>query len=392
MKTIFFALLLSIFSFTTFAQSPKLSGSWLMTQAKTGDRIEEPYFITDYNDDGTMTVMGIEAGSWNQTGNEITMHSTLDKDFNGKATILTLTKNKLVIQKEGAVLSYIKVFPEEIAKANSSSLLIGTWKIATDESTTKLLKFNAPDDFILVNASGGMTETTHGTWMYSAKDKTLILMGISLEIRGKLSIKTLNENNLVLVNKNETINAEKINDSSSAIERLTFNYEDFPEDEDNEAKLPWPDFYEMVMNLNNIEYLKFRWGNLMEEMNTFEYSSTVSIIEVDKENPMVMFTNLKVSQSDTSQFSQTYKDDLHNAYNPFFPQEEPWPYRVLNTETITVPAGTFECSVVEGFEGETKVKYWMINNKPGVYAKIITEDISPFDELEYRVIELEEIK
>ena len=65
---------------------------------------------------------------------------------------------------------------------------------------------------------------------------------------------------------------------------------------------------------------------------------------------------------------------------------------MVTTETITVPAGTFNCKVFEGLDGEAKVKYWMILDKPGVYAKIIREDVDPFDELEYSIIELEEIK
>ena len=39
---------------------------------------------------------------------------------------------------------------------------------------------------------------------------------------------------------------------------------------------------------------------------------------------------------------------------------------------IEIPLGSFECTIVEGFgRFDNKIKYWMINSKPGVFAKII---------------------
>jgi len=118
----------------------------------------------------------------------------------------------------------------------------------------------------------------------------------------------------------------------------------------------------------------------------------LSKIETDADKQSVRFTNLSFSQGDTSQFSENYKGGMMEQYNNFFPKDEPWPYRISGIETVTVPAGTFKCTVVEGFDSETKVKYWMINDLPGVYAKIIEEKTDPFGELEYKLFELEEIK
>jgi hypothetical protein len=35
---------------------------------------------------------------------------------------------------------------------------------------------------------------------------------------------------------------------------------------------------------------------------------------------------------------------------------------------------TYTCTVVEGMDGDTKIKYWMINDKPGIFAKIIKDN------------------
>ena len=66
----------------------------------------------------------------------------------------------------------------------------------------------------------------------------------------------------------------------------------------------------------------------------------------------------------------------------FFPQAEPEYFRYAGTEKVETPAGTFDCTVMEGVgDFDLKLKYWMINDKPGVYAKIIKskEDGSPMD-------------
>ena len=80
-----------------------------------------------------------------------------------------------------------------------------------------------------------------------------------------------------------------------------------------------------------------------------------------------------------------------HSNNAFFPRAEPWPYRIAGVEKVTVPAGIFDCTVIEAMDGDKKLKYWMINDMPGIYAKIIQEEIDPFDNLEYSVQELEKI-
>jgi len=148
----------------------------------------------------------------------------------------------------------------------------------------------------------------------------------------------------------------------------------------------------MVESLQHVNYLKFRSGLLLEEQQTFKSTSMLEKIETNLEEQSVISLNLIVSQDDTTQYAENNKGGMMESGNAFFSKNEPWPYKIEGVETITVPAGTFECKVIVGFEDETKLKYWMINDKPGVYAKFITEGVSVFDELEYRMVELEEIK
>ncbi|OQX80560.1 MAG: hypothetical protein B6D64_02975, partial [Bacteroidetes bacterium 4484_276] len=60
-KTILFILFVA-FAIIANAQKSKIAGSWLMIKAETEGEIQEPYFITDFKENGKMEVMGMDAG------------------------------------------------------------------------------------------------------------------------------------------------------------------------------------------------------------------------------------------------------------------------------------------------------------------------------------------
>lgn len=392
MKTIFLTFTLSIFSILASAQNSNLVGPWLLTKVEVGDDIHEPYYVTDFRSDGKMIVMDMEAGTWKVVGKTIEMKSDMDKDFDGISAIVKLTKKELIVTKNEAKLFYSKVNPSEIIEANSASGLIGLWKISNTDDATQLLKFESPNTYSYINATEGMTEKGIGTWIYNSKDQSLIIIGNTYSIRGKNKIINHTENELTFDNNGTITSATKEIFDGNVIERLTFTDSDIPEEPTGEFNLPWFDHFTMIEYLQHVSYLKFRNGSLIEELNTLKYLTTVSELEVNIEEQSVSFHNLSISESDTTQFSENYKGGMMESGNLFFPKKEPWPYKIVGLETITVPAGTFECTVVIALDYDKKYKYWMINDKPGVYAKTIMEGVSVFDELEYTVIELEEIQ
>lgn len=64
------------------AQKSDLVGSWLMTKAEVAGEIQTPYFVTEFNEDGKMLVMGMDIGTWeyNKNTNSIAMKSEFDKE------------------------------------------------------------------------------------------------------------------------------------------------------------------------------------------------------------------------------------------------------------------------------------------------------------------------
>ena len=389
-KNILTALLILI-STLSFSQKEKIVGQWLLTKVEVNDKVHEPFYITDLKQNGQMEVMGMKAGTWefDKKANKIVMKSELDKDFNGDNAIISISNKELVVEKDGAKLFYTKVNQEEIEKENTISALVGEWKLQNELDKTQLLKIELPNSFMFVEISSEHTTTSTGTWMFNSKEKSVIFIGRTRIFDGKNKVNELSENNFVLANNGTEIIGEK-STSKNSIERLTFVYEDFPEESNDNS--PWTDFDVLLNKLSNVKYLKYRRGRLINGTQSFHYNTLMSKIEMKSGERRISFNNLSITKNDTLQYSESVKGYLYNEYNDFFPQEEPGPFRMVKTEDITVSAGTFSCQVFEGFEEDAKIKYWMIIDKPGVYAKIIREDVDPFDEVDYTIIELEEIK
>lgn len=385
------ATLLILFSTISYSQKEKIVGEWLLTKVEVNDEVHEPFFITDLKPDGKMEVMGMEAGIWelDEKADKIVMKSELDKDFNGDNIIVSISKKELVVIKGEAKLFYTKINQAEIEKENTISALVGDWKLQNEFDKTQLLQINLPDTFKLTEISSGGSTTTKGTWIYNSTAKSVIFIGMSRLMKGKSAIKEISENKLVLEKNGRKLIGKK-QPSNNKIERLNFTYDDFPEEQIETS--PWQDFDALLEGFKNVHHLKFKQGKLIVGTNSFIYNTLLTTVSTNSEKRSVKLTNFSITQNDTIQYSESYKGNLYNEYNNFFPEEEPGPYKIVKSETITVPAGTFNCKVIEGLNGEIKVKYWMILNKPGVYAKIISEELSVFDELEYSIIELEEIK
>ncbi len=393
MKKIIYLVFLLTISALGNAQTSKMIGSWLMTKAETTDGVKEPYFVTDFNSDGTFKVMGMVAGTWKYDAKKhaIELSSKLDKDFNGTGKVEKVSSKELVILKDGVKMFYRKVDMNKIESKNKK-FNTGTWKGTTEDGSIVILKFNLPDSLLIVVSDGGMTDRSKCSWMYEPKENHLIVMGFSHLLRGKVDVVKMDDEKLVLAGKNETITLGKESNKPNSIERLTFKEEDFPEETESEPVLPWSaDAGEVAYALKDIKMLQFRRGVLQNETNTLIYKEVISKLKVNEEEPRVVFSNFTIDNGDTSQYSQNVKGRLSGSFNRFFPLEEPWPYRVAGEQMVKVPAGSFNCTVIEGIDGEAKIKYWMIIDLPGVYAKTIRESVDPFGKTEYVVKELTKI-
>lgn len=386
------------------AQKSKLVGSWLITEVQVGTEVQNPYQITDYNEDGSFVVMGIEAGTWqyNKVSNSIVMQSELDKDFNGEAKIINLTNKELILSKDGVKMFYTKVNKAEIIENNKNSGLIGTWEFndVPYPDAKIVVTFTEPDAYTMIQKEEGMTGTFKGTWIFNSQDKSLIMIGLRREdtFNGENKVLNISEESLELENNGTVFKGIKKAERTEKIERLTFSEDDFYEENgaskynDDEQKLPWQDAHKMMIYLEQVHQLVYNFSTLLSDTNSFETKTLTANIRAIAEESILTIDNVfNGYDSYTLSDDEEMPSNDYESYNKLYPLED-FSFRVAGNEEITVPAGTFNCTVIEGVHGfDENMKVWMINDKPGIIAKVIRDN--PDEDFgHYFLFELQEIK
>ena len=382
-----------IFGFAS-AKMSDVTGQWLLTKALVKGKIVQPYQTVEFRKDGKLMAMGMEMATWKFDANkkQIVLKSKRNKNFNGAMKIVFLSAEQMVLKKGADTYTYSRVEPDKIKQNNEKSGLAGLWSLSGTEYPCAFLKLDLPQDFALVRVAFGETDRASGSWIFSPKDQTIIFVGFSELLRGKVKLADLKKNSFSLQLADRTLQAKKV--KPAPIERLTFKEDDFPEEpnEQSQARLPWKNFDDMVQFLSKVKAVRYSVGQLLPKLNVLAYPTKhLAKVQADVQKPSVRFTNLSVSEGNTSQYSEKVLNEMSSDEFHFFPLEDFWQYRVVGNEKLTVPAGTFDCTVVEAVDGDKKFKLWMINDKPGIYAKIIREETDPFGKVNYSAEELEQV-
>ncbi|WP_299524041.1 hypothetical protein [uncultured Lutibacter sp.] len=386
------------------AQKSKLAGSWLLTKTEVGTEIQNPYQNTNFNEDGTFVIMGIEVGTWeyNKSKNAVVMKSDFDKDFNGVAEILNLNDNELILSKDGVKMFYTKMDMAKVMASNKNSGLLGMWefKDLPYAGANTFFTFTEPDEYTIIQKEEGMTGTFKGTWIFDEQEKSLIIIGFSSEnvFRGKNNIAKVDEETIELNNNGTVFKGVKKAESNIKIERLTFSNEDFYKEDgdykyyDDEQKLPWNDSYKMMIDLANVKQLVYNYSTLLNGTSSFETKTLTANVVANVEEGILSIDNI-FKGYDSYNFPEDTAMPTNNydEYNKLFPLDEDI-FRVVGEEEITVTAGTFNCTVIEAAGSFDEVlKVWMINDKPGIIAKVIKDN--PDESFgHYYIFELQEIK
>ncbi|REE83733.1 hypothetical protein BX611_1028 [Lutibacter oceani] len=396
-------ILLFILVFTSFcySQKEKLVGNWLLTKVEVGTKIQNPYQIFDYNENGKFIVMGIEVGTWeySKKKHSIITKSEFDKDFNGEAKILNLSEKELVSIKDDEKAFYQKINKNQITEANATSGLLGTWKLVNkDSDIVQILSFNSPDEFVLIEKDEYTQSTSKGTWIFNKNGKTVILIGFSLEhLKGLNKVINSSGDEISLKNNNTSYSFKKEINQASKIEHLSFSEEDFYNENgdynyyDDEEKLPWKDFYKMMENLSVVNQLVYNYSVLIEDTEIFKNKTLTANVVVKEDEQTLSIDNIFNGYDSYNLPEDTaLPPNNYDEYNKLYPLEGDT-FRVVGEEEITTPAGTFNCTIIEALGSfDEKIKIWMITNKPGILAKIIKEKTGNFGH--YFKYELQEIK
>ena len=399
-KHILFVLAALLFANITWGKNVP-SGDWLLTKIEKENKVQEVYAPVTFQANGDFLAMGMKMGTWKFQKKTVQITSDRFKVANGDNKVLKLNKEEMVLENAGTKMYFLRMDKEKIFAENKASGLTGTWQLASDDDQTLLLLiFKAPDSLLYVEKKPGVTSRASGSWIYNKKDNSLvvIMMGHRTDFRGMNKI-TMGKDAFTLENKGNTIKATR-EKTTGKIEHLNFRESDFYDADgnfkydDDEEKLPWKDAYAMLDYLKTIHQLTYKYSVLVSDANVFKsemFKAGVMMADHDQKACIDYIFNGydKAHLPDDTALPPNCYDE--GSYNKLFPLKEA-DFRVTGKEQITTPAGTFQCTVIEALgDFDTLEKMWMINDKPGVYAKIIMEKKDP-DFGFYKVYELQEIK
>ncbi|WP_347840664.1 hypothetical protein [uncultured Draconibacterium sp.] len=394
---------LAFFVQNCFAQNSKLYGSWLLTRVDAGGQVQKPYQVSEFTSDGKMLMMGMEVASWkyNKSTNSIEMESDFDKDFNGIAKIVKLDKDELIFDKDDVKVFYQKLNETKITSNNKNSGLFGTWEfkdVPYSEATT-LITFTEPDQFKIIHKEEGYSSNSDGTFIFNKQNSSLIMAGLRCEdtFHGENRVVKISGEKLALEHNETTFKGIKKVQKDTKIEHLTFAEDDFYTEGgdykyyDDEEKLPWRNWSEMKSGLLNVKQLVYNYSTLVEGSESFETKTLTADVRATPDEEGFAIDNIFVGY-DRYNLPDDVEFHVSNEYsNPLYPLEDDV-FRVVGKEQITTPAGTFDCTVLEGInDSGTLKKLWMVTDKIGVYAKIIDDNPDEFWGY-YSVYELQEIR
>ena len=388
---------LLIISVNLNAQENSITGKWLLTKVEAAGNIEEVYSEVIFKDDGYVEMEGRVFGNWvyKKKGKTVTIESEMIKEFAGERKISKLNENEMVLSGSEMKLFFKKMDQKTIETENKNSKLEGLWKVSV-EDVDKILRFKLPDSFISLEKMDGAEFTSKGTWMYNSKEKSLIVMTSDDELRGLNTVVKITDTELELENKGNNINATKAEQKDIKVERPTFSDDDFYNEngdykyEADLEKLPWKDFAKLIEYLSNINKLVYEFSALVEETESFDTKKLTANVRGSM-NEGIYMDNIFVG-FDTASLPENSEMPvaMHNWNNKLYPFES-YTFRVLGEEEITSAAGTFNFTVIEAIGDDYEnLKLWMINDKPGLLAKVIKDQ--PGDYGFYQVFELVEIE
>ncbi len=297
------------------------------------------------------------------------------------------------------------------------SKITGNWQLTQVEANGKIetdikLVFIFAEKGVFKLAEDANSRTIDaGTWKYNNNEKSIVMTSdIDKDFRGDAEIIMVTETELVY-NKEGAIwtfnKLAKMNPPAKITmvkPELSFESEDFYQsengfDENSEArKLPWK-ITAIVNYLKDKKEVVFQYTSFPDsrEAATWVVSTKFNYNEADqtigardysyKQNDYIDMNE----QAIPIDYLKENKEDFR-----FYPEEELDEYKVISTnEILKTDLGDFECTVIEGLGGfSEKFQYWMVNNQPGVFAKIVTvkDEGTPFGRTTVHIIKEEPIK
>jgi len=310
--------------------------------------------------------------------------------------------------KKTTLLIVLLLFISKI-NAQDDHPIVGTWELKTVVKDGKTKQSNGG---VFIFDKGGVLKAaqslsggaiTVGKWKCDKKRKMLVLEStMDKDFNGEAKVLKLKDGILSYKKDGVILNfskAEMAKPDNTPIPALKFTTDDFITKDgddkylDDGAKLPWTieQIYENMKNVKEMVYHVDHFEPGRGKTDSWTNSFKVKF-HSDNELGIREYSNTRNDYIDMDDGIFPLNEDTAGQMI-FFPQAEPGYFRYVGTEKVKTPAGTFDCTVIEGIgDFDLKLKYWMINDKPGVYAKIIKSKEDGFSMDYTNVYTLTEIK
>jgi hypothetical protein len=380
------------------AQDFPVGGKWLLTKVEMDGKTQDIYTDVEFRNDGYAEMGGRVFGNWeyNSKTKQFTIKSEMIKEFAGIRKVATLNAETMIMADSKTKLFFIKLDPEKTKVDNKNSGLEGIWKTTkNDEGLTSTIVFELPNKFTFTEISNGYNSTAKGEWIFNPAEKTVLIMTGERSFNGINKIAEISSEKLVLKHSAQTTELSKYKKPNIEVVRLNFSESDFyTEDGDYKysadvEKLPWEDQYRIIESLGKIKQLVYNYYLLDENSKAFEEKTLTANIITNTEEESVRFDNIFTGVDKATIGDDEDMPRVNFSYdNPLFPFKHNT-FRVAGKEKIKTPAGIFNCTVVETIGNfDEQIKFWMIDNNPGVVAKAILDKPGSFGY--YKVFVLKE--
>jgi hypothetical protein len=383
----------------TAQETTKATGEWLLTKIVTNGDYQNVGQLVDFNQDGKLYIQEMPFGTWSYNLKKNTLNLDAEK-LSGSYDLEVCSDTNMQLTLKEKELYFTRINREKIQKDNEASGLIGLWEYVNEQEDQMhhLVQFKAPDEISLIEKDENMESRYSGIWFYKPEKGQLIIIGQMKGIRGINTEVTITENEVNFINNKIPTTLKKVKQEANKIEHLTFSEDDFYDEDgdykyyDDEQKLPWQDVYEMIDVLQNVKQLVYKQSTLVEGTQSFETKTLKADVNASFDNEALSIDYIfdgydRYNSPDDYQLPPNKWDSYASKLYPY----KEVTYRVKGDEEVIVPAGTFTCTVVEALGSfDENIKMWMVNDKPGIIAKIIKDKPGSFGH--YNIYELQEIK
>ncbi len=357
-------ILLLIMLFVPDGFSQKIPGKWLWVSFSQNGQKQSPYRQVEFTDDGKMLFGGFELATWTCRNNKFTLQSKADPTFNGKGRVEWQGHDRMRLELDGMRMEFRRWTDDFLLRP-----LAGVW-----------IYYDDPEVYLKISDSATITEfvlTDYGTEMsvasgiYLPEEKKIIIQNPAGYFTGVYKVERENEQDMTFNRDGRDYDLIK-DDETAPPPALQFTYEDLPADED-ESRLPWNGIAWNDYDTSVVYYFQRR--TYIDLLERFHIVNEMDRHKINRRNRTFCISqHLIKSHGERPQIAEKCKGFVAESHNPFFPMDRPDRFRIVSTDTLyETPDFAFQCTLIEGVDGDKKFRYWMINDRPGVYARVMVQ-------------------